>query len=168
MKKALILLASILMIGCYTEKKAQNQISKAVKKQPKIAAESLRKSFPCITKSDTIRQIDTGYDFIEIQCPDQVPAVTKIDTIVINKVTKDKVYLPGKIVKVGAQKETITITKIVKDSAEIFLAQQQAKECSENVNRLQSKIEKRNTWIISFLIALLISLLFNVLQWKQK
>jgi hypothetical protein len=162
-----ILLMAALLCGCYTEKKAQKQVDKAVNKKPKIAAETLRKAFPCITKIDTVVKIDTGYDFIEIQCPDQAQPGTKIDTIYINKKTTQKVYLPGKITKVAAQKETITITKYIKDSAEIYLLQQAIKDGEFTNSKLRKKLDKRNNLIISLLVALLLSITVNVLQWKR-
>lgn len=163
-----LVLAAALICGCYTEKKAQKQVDKAIKQKPKIAAETLRKAFPCITKIDTVVKVDTGYDFIEIQCPDQIEPVTKIDTIVINKVTKNKVYLPGKIVKVGAQKETITITKLVRDSAEIYLLNKQIKDLTDGRIVDHQKIKNRNKWILWLLVALVISLLFNFIKFNRK
>lgn len=168
MKKILTLLVLISLTSCYTNKQAQKSVSKAIKKKPEIAADILRKSFPCILTSDTITKIDTGYEFIEIQCPDQVPMEAKIDTIIINKHTKEKVYQPAKIIKVGAQKETVYINKYIKDSAEVFLAQKEAKECNEVTTKLYKKLDKRNDWILSFLIAFIISLLINIWQWKRK
>lgn len=166
MKRILTLLVLISLTSCYTNRQAEKGVNKAIKKKPEIAADILRKSFPCIQTKDTIVKIDTGYDFIEIQCPDQVPMEAKIDTIIINKQTKEKVYLPGKIIKVGAQKETVYINKYIKDSAEIYLAQKDVKDCHDLTTKLYNKLDKRNNWIISLLIALIISLLLNFMQWK--
>jgi hypothetical protein len=96
------------------------------------------------------------------------PTQTKIDTVIINKHTKEKVYQPAKIIKVGAQKETVYINKYIKDSAEVFLAQKEAKECNELTTKLYKKLDKRNNIIISFMILFIISLLINIWQWKRK
>lgn len=163
-----LVLAAALLCGCYTEKKAQKQVDKAVKHQPEIAAETLRKAFPCITKVDTVVKIDTGYDFIEIQCPDTPQPVVKVDTVIIDRKTKEKVYLTGKIVRVGAPKETITITKLVKDSAEIFLLNKQIKDLTDGKLIDNQKIKNRNKWILWLLVALIISVLFNVIKFNRK
>lgn len=163
-----ILLVAAILCGCYSEKKAQKQIDKAVQKRPEVAAESLRKAFPCMTKVDTIVKIDTGYDFIEIQCPEIPEPVTKVDTIIINKGTKEKVFLPGKIIRVGAPKETITITKLVRDSAEIYLLNKQISDLTKGKLIDNEKIKNRNRWILWLLVALIISILFNIIKFNRK
>lgn len=169
MKKILILLALMPFIGCYTEKQSMKQLNKAKKKYPVVVADFTRKAFPCLTKTDTVTKTETEYDFIEIQCPDQDHAIDTItDTIVINKNTHSKIYEPKTKTVIKVETETKYVTVRVKDSAEIYLAQKETKNCNEDKIRLEAKITRRNNIIISFLIAFIISLFFNILQYKSR
>ncbi|MBC7381895.1 MAG: hypothetical protein H7296_02750, partial [Bacteroidia bacterium] len=67
-----IIWAVYLLSGCYTDKKATNDISKGIRLKPVIAAKLTRDAFPCIvTKSDTT--YNNYYDTtIMADCPQAV------------------------------------------------------------------------------------------------
>ena len=160
-------LVSMLLISCYGPKQAEKQVNKAVKKQPKIAADIIRKSFPC-TNVDTVVKTETQYDFIEIQCPDTAKVIDhKIDTIIIGNNVVKRIYVPGKNVVVGGKTEIRTVTIKVKDSAEIYLLNEALKNAQLNEQKLQKKISKQLSIIWILILALVISLFFNVLKWTK-
>ena len=146
--------------GCYTEKKAANDIKRADEKHPKVVSDYLAKHYPCEASITKIVH-DTAFDFIEISCPD-VPTMDsgKIDTVFIPVHSKPKTIeiIKKKIVRIPS--ETITITKLIKDSAEISsyklkLADLQAKN-DGLINNIYKK-EKALKWLfISLGILLLI------------
>lgn len=59
MKKIILcILASCYLFGCYTDKKATKQVTKAILQKPVIAAELTRKAFPCITTGE-VKTVDS-------------------------------------------------------------------------------------------------------------
>ena len=105
-------------MSCMTTEKAEKKLNKIYNKKPVAVADFARTKFPCITTSvDTL--FDTAYDFIEVQCPEQ--AAGKIDTLYITKSGSIKVLTKQKIV--ALPQKTVTITKYIKDSADIFIKQ---------------------------------------------
>jgi len=151
-------------ISCNSSKK----LDKLNKKHPELLAKFCKDTFPCVTsKVDTITNIE--YDFIELQCPgyDNV----KIDTIWL---TKDKTQIIKGPAVVVTEYKTNTITKIIKDSAEIVLCNLELieinKKCTQYIddNRiLKNKITAKNRWIMWLIIALLCSILCNVILIKK-
>lgn len=87
------LLLILLLIGCYTERKAKNQFSKAVVAYPKIPADYCADEFPVKDSliTDTLRTTDTLY-------VDPLPN----DTVLIQDFDTVRIYitktLPGKVI----------------------------------------------------------------------
>lgn len=169
MKKisSLIALISVLiLVSCHTTRKAQNQLKSVMKYYPELVANVCKDSFPCvISKIDTVTSVE--YDFVEIQCPGYETA--KKDTI---HVTHTKI-IKGPAVIVTEQK-TNNITKLIKDSASIRSCELELISCNKKCNdltaenlKLQNKVSKKNSWIMWLIIALLCSILCNVLQLKK-
>lgn len=98
----------LFLLGCYTPKKAERQLSKAAK-YPEKVAQVCSKMFPVVEHTDTLE--NTEYDFIEVMCEDKIVYVDKIKVDTVVKYVKRTVQVPGK---------TTIITKTVRDSSELY------------------------------------------------
>lgn len=154
MRQSLIVLAAIALFSCYDTKKATKQTNRALLNYPAVVATIARNSFPCISlKSDTtITQIDT---VVIVDCPDFSETVH--DTLRINKTIKVPITLPIR---------TISVLKIVEDSAKIKILQSIIDTRDATIIKLQAtiadserKIETKNKWIIGLGLSILLSIL---------
>lgn len=159
------ILLTISLFGCYTPEKANKALNKAYNKQKTEVAKFTRDKFPCIvTASDTI--YNTEYDFVEIECPDQQDGVK--DTVYLTKNDKTKIVQKTKDKTIALPQKTITIIQKIEDSAKINILTASSKDCADKVDKLTHKVTKRNYWILSLLILLLISLFFNFMQFTGR
>lgn len=151
----------LLLVGCYTEKKAVKQADKAIQEYPKAVGESFRKAFPCVTTAaDTVHDISYRDTIIEVPVT-IVDSVVKYDTAFFNNVVIKKIKVPQK---------TVTITKYIKDSAEIWQCQLLLEESTLQKNQLLEEIEKRDAkigglkkWKLWLTIPYLIFIAFYIL-----
>lgn len=166
--KTFLALAFILyMIGClascYTAKKADKQVGKALSQYPGKVAAIARAAFPCITtKADTLTTTDTLYDFID--CPENQYVVNTAQPQA--EVVRNIIRVPVKI-----PVRTITITTEVEDSAKIWAYQDRHEEDLKTVSNrdkqlikkdttiayLEAKNKKKNKYLLWLLIALVAS-----------
>lgn len=166
-----------LLTSCnkYTLPKAEYQVNKAYLTYTPMVATKTRDWFPCIVnKNDTI--ISYVDSLIYVDCPSVINGTaneyTSSDTVYINKiVTQNKVvkiplYLPIK---------TITVVQKVEDSAKIFQlndallnSTNETAKANEGIEKLETKIAKKNKYLLYLLIALLASVGVNYLQFKKK
>lgn len=102
------LIIILLFSSCKT---AEQLYTKAKDKDDVKVAELARKDFPCTTTAiDTVKTVDTLYDFIEVECAPVNPTrVDSFETIVVNTVK----------VKVPRELTTIRIQQRIEDSAKI-------------------------------------------------
>lgn len=112
---SILAIASMVMIilnSCYTPKKADKQINKALQHYPDKVATIARNAFPCVPlKSDTV-----------ISYIDTIIQVT--DTIIERK--NDTIFAKVQIKSpVTIQQKIVTIIKKVEDSAKIYLLKKQ-------------------------------------------
>lgn len=153
MRNQFLFLLILILSGCYTAKKAEQQVNKADSKYPEIVAKLARDKYPCtdILKPDTaVIWKDTT---IYIDCPDTLTTtdfgIVRYDTInnIITRIVKVPVTLPVRIQ---------TITKWYEDSAKLKLAAiEQTKLKNENtelattVKNQTKKIANKNKelWI---------------------
>jgi len=119
------------------------------------------------SKIDTLTKVE--YDFIELQCPGYEPG--NIDTIWLTH-NKTK-FVTGPTI-VATEYKINTITKTIKDSSAIRSCELELISCNNKCNdlleqnrKLQNKITAKNRWIMWLIIALLCSILCNVLQFKK-
>ena len=164
MKYLILLLIAVTTLSCNPSKK----LDKLNKKHPELLANFCRDTFPCVTsKVDTVINIE--YEFVEIQCPgyDNV----KKDTIWL---TKNKTQLITGPAVVVTQHHTNTITKIVRDSAEIkscklelITCNNKCKNLLEQNNKLKNKVTAKNRWILWLIITLLSAIIGNLIQLKK-
>jgi len=142
----------LLLVGCYTPKKAEQQLNRA-KQYPEKVADFCQLNFPVQAKTDTT--VQTEYDWIEVECPvaEIIPASDpiKVHDTIIRYVTK-RVQVPGK---------TITITTMVKDSAETSKLQLELQAWKEKTTQAESKASSnmKFNWILLLLLGLTILLL---------
>lgn len=124
------------LTGCYTAKKAEQQVNKANDHFPGVVAKLARDKYPCtdLLRPDTaILYRDT---LVYIDCPDSIPAtfeVVRRDTInnLVTKTVRVPVNLPIR--------ERI-ITKWYEDSAKLKLAQIALNRLQADTARLQARI----------------------------
>jgi len=166
---SLIALISVLILmSCHTTRKAKNQLKSVMKYHPELVANVCKDSFPCvISKTDTVTSVE--YDFVEIQCPGYEDY--HIDTVWLNN---NKTQIIDGPTVIARQNKINTITQMIKDSAAIRSCELELIACNntcndllEQNNKLQHKVSTKNRWIMWLIIALLCSILCNVLQLKK-
>jgi hypothetical protein len=154
----------ILLISCNPSRK----LDKLNAKHPELLAKFCKDTFPCvISKIDTVTKVE--YDFVELQCPGYEPG--NIDTIWLTH-NKTK-FVTGPTI-VATEYKINTITKTIKDSAEIRSCELELISCNNKCNdllqqniKLQNKVTAKNRWIMWLIIALLCSILCNVILIKK-
>jgi hypothetical protein len=158
MKFLILALATITIWSCNPSKK----LDKLNAKHPELLAKFCKDTFPCVTsKVETFTSFDTNY--LTIECPDYKAK----DTILITK------YLKGSAVLKYLNK-TNTIIKTIRDSAEIRSCELELITCNNKCNdllqqnnKLQNKVTAKNRWLMWLIIALLCSILCNVILIKK-
>lgn len=148
----------LLFLGsCNTPHRIAKKLNKFDLAHPEVVAKFTRDKYPCIEKSsDTITKTDTTYVDVEVECPPQ-------DTIVLEK--NDTIIVKGKPIiikkKVPLPQHTITITKLVKDSAEMKVLAVENKNCKDDV-------ERKWHWIKWLFVLLVCSLILNAILISRK
>lgn len=158
----------VLMMGMILSCNPSKKLDKINEKHPELLAKFCKDSFPCITsKVDTITSFDTVYSAIKINEYEELPK----DTIWL---VKNKPTLINRPVILATKQPVKMIVKIVKDSAELTSIRFDLIKCNEEGNKLitenkklQNKVTTKNRWIMWLIIALLCSILCNVLQLKK-
>jgi uncharacterized protein with PIN domain len=153
-----------MILSCNPSKK----LDKLNAKHPELLAKFCSDTFPCIiSKIDTITSFDTVYSAIKINENEELPK----DTIWL---TKNKTLLINRPVYLASKYPVKTIVKVIKDSAEVSSIRFELNKCNEEGNKfitenrkLQNKVTAKNRLIIWLIIALLCSILCNVIQLKK-
>jgi len=156
------------MMGMILSCNPSKKLDKINEKHPELLAKFCKDSFPCIiSKVDTITTFDTVYSAIKINEYEELPK----DTIWI---VKNKPTLINRPVILATKQPVKMIVKVVKDSAETTSIRFELNKCNEESNKLitensklHSKVTTKNRWIMWLIIALLCSILCNVLQLKK-
>jgi len=164
MKYLIPVLMTVMILSCNPSKK----LDKLNEKHPELLAKFCKDTFPCIiSKVDTITTFDTVYTAIKINEYEEIPK----DTIWL---VKNKTTLINRPVIIGQKYPVKTIVKMIKDSAELTSIRFHLIKCNEESNKLitensklHSKVTTKNRWIMWLIIALLCSILCNVLQLKK-
>lgn len=150
MNKAFLL--CLLLIGCYSPKKALKQLNNAFNEHPDVVAKFANEKYPIkVSKVDTIVVSDTGYLFVQ-------EYVQKTDTIV-DTITKTK-YIVKNVDKIKVVTKNVTITKMVVDTARVAELTFQLNQCNLDQRKSKEKSNKSITWLLIFLC---ISLFINSL-----
>jgi len=164
LRTILPILVTISVVGCYTERKANKELNKALQTYPVMASCIIKDRFPCKSVViDTLLKSDTLYDFID--CPEQPQQMQNIfDTI--NNIVVVKKYVPKKVIsKVIITK---TIEKLIKDSAEIFNCQGKLGNSNKEKERYKNLYDVWFKIAIALFIMLLISISILVYESKSK
>ena len=162
LRTILPILVTISVIGCYTERKANKELNKALQTYPVMASGIIKDRFPCKSVIiDTLLKSDTLYDFID--CPEQPKQIQNIFDTIENVIVIKK-YVPKKVIsKIIVTK---TIEKLIKDSAEIFNCQGKL----DNSNKEKDKYKNLYDVWFKIAIALFIMLLitFSIMIYESK
>ena len=153
-------------LSCNPSKK----LDKLNAKHPELLAKFCKDTFPCVTtKIDTSKSIE--YEFIEIQCPGYDYDNAYIDTVWLTHSRTQVIDGPAIVV---TEKLTNTITKTIKDSAAIRSCELELISCNNKSNdllqqnvKLQNKVTAKNRWIMWLIIALLVTIIGNIIQFKK-
>ena len=157
-----LLIAVILLGGCYSQFKATKQVSKALAHYPQIVAKIAIDSFPCdVIRIDTL--ISVRDSIIECLPIENFTTLSQIDTIYGTK--KVFVKLPIK---------TAYITSIVESTAKLVIINAQLDSVNNIINELKKnkielidKIERKNKaiyWLIGIISILFIPLLIRIFK----
>jgi hypothetical protein len=179
--KRILLLPLILIVGCYTHKKAEKQLDKAKDKYPVLVALKTSEWYPCKeveikTDSSAYKKWLASLDSILNKGEDTVHIT---DTLEIT--TQECTAYKNKIIAISSQltkaKQTINLIRsrvinppaihdtIIKlDSTQIVILSEKLKQSEAEKEKHE---KKHGFWFkfgISFLVAFLISLIFNILK----
>ncbi len=154
------LLIILLLTGCYTQKKATEQVNKANDKYPAIVAKLARDKYPCkdLLKPDTTTIYQDSLVFVEIECPDVPTEVIRVDTVnnVITRTVRVPVNMPVQI---------RTVTKWYEDSAQVYLLTKDLEtakfantKLTDENNSLSKKVARKSkeNWIWRIIALILI------------
>ena len=135
----------VLLASCYNSKQAVKQTNKALLNYPAVVAKIARDAFPCITiKADTI--ITTVDTTIMVDCP---PINDYINNIVHDTLVK---YVAGASryiqVPVTLPIRTVTVIKIIEDSAKIKILQSAVDIQNSTIIDNDKKINQKNKWLL--------------------
>lgn len=159
-----VLMMMMMILSCNPSKK----LDKLNAKHPELLAKFCKDSFPCvISKVDTVTSFDTVYTAIKINEYEEIPK----DTIWL---VKNKTTLINRPVIIATKHPVKTIVKVIKDSAELtsirfdlIACNNKCNDLLQQNNKLQNKVTTKNRWILWLIIALLCSILCNVIQLKK-
>lgn len=157
-----ILVAALLLGGCYTQNKAVKQVNKALGSYPEIVAKIALDSFPCnIIKVDTIiTHFDTTIELIYPHFDTSITNTLK-DTIIVTK--KLYVKLPYKtIIKTVESTAKLTILNASLDS--LLKVTTSVQKSNDD---LTSKVGRKNKviyWLIALLIGFSIPYLIKLIK----
>jgi len=144
------------------------KLDKLNAKHPELLAKFCRDTFPCVlSKVDTFTSFDTNY--VRINCGDYDSAF--IDTVWL---THSKTQLIKGDAVLQVLTKTNTVTKTIRDSAQIRSCELELisvnKKCAQYIEdnrKLSNKVTAKNRWIMWLIIALLCSILCNVILIKK-
>jgi hypothetical protein len=146
------------------------KLDKLNAKHPELLAKFCRDTFPCVTsKVETITSFDTNY--VKVNC-----AVYDYDSAFVDTIwlTHSKTQLIKGDAVLQVLTKTNTITKTIRDSAqikscelELLAVNEKCKELTSQNVKLQNKITAKNRWLMWLIIALLCSILCNVILIKK-
>lgn len=164
MKYLILALTATTIWSCNPSKK----LDKLNKKHPELLANFCRDTFPCVTlKIDTLIKYDTNYTAIKFKDWDSIPT----DTIWLSH---SRTQLINKPVYIATRSEIKTIVKLIKDSAQIKACELELNAVNKKLiestalnTKLQNKLTGRNSAIMWLIIALLCSIIINVILIKK-
>jgi len=166
MKFLILALTTITIWSCNPSKK----LDKLNAKHPELLANFCRDTFPCVTsKVETITSFDTNY--VKVNCAEYDYDSAFVDTIWL---THSKTQLIKGDAVLQVLTKTNTITKTIRDSAqikscelELLAVNEKCKELTSQNVKLQNKVTAKNRLLMWLIIALLLSIMCNIIQFKK-
>lgn len=132
----------LLLVGCYTQKKAAKQADKALQKHPEVVADKFRQRFPCILRgTDTL--IEYRDTVIEIRDPQEYI----IDTIIREGKTIHDTLYRNKVKRLPGIVKTVYVNQYIYDSADLWQCQSLLEESVGQNNELMAEVDKRDKQI---------------------
>lgn len=160
-----ILVAALLLGGCYTQNKAVKQVNKALGSYPEIVAKIALDSFPCdVIKSDTTISVSNYDTTILVDCPVRDTVLNSVLNLVHDTV-KLYVKLPYKTVYITKFLESTAKLTIMKSSLDSLT--KVTTSIKKSNDDLTSKIGRKNKviyWLIAFLIGFSIPYLIKLIK----
>ena len=146
------------------------KLDKLNAKHPELLAKFCRDTFPCVTsKVETITSFDTNY--VKINCAEYNYDSAFVDTIWL---THSKTQLIKGDAVLQVLTKTNTITKYIRDSAQIRSCELELITCNNKCNdllqqnnKLQNKVTAKNRLLMWLIIALLVTIIGNIIQLKK-
>lgn len=157
--RKLLFVCCIVAAGCYTPKKADKQLAKAMNEYPEKVAFLCKEEYPCKPgKTDTIEKV--YYDLIEVECPDYPLPVEIQDTVT-------KVETKTRIVKVQVPAREVVITKYIVDSALVKVYQSKYEVCVKETDKWKYKVKSKMNWVWALLALVVILGSWLALKYKK-
>jgi len=148
-----ILLLTIILSSCLTEKKSVKQLALIQNKFPSLIAQNCADKFP-IKESVEIREVVT-YDTIK-----SVDTLIK-DSIINNEVIRF-VYLPGKTITKTVKKDSIIR---LENTAKLFVLESKLKASNEALIVANGKLKTLRTILYIMLIISVILIMLKKILW---
>lgn len=151
------ILLVILLTGCLSSQKVDRQLSRIEKKHPVKIAKFARQKYPCI-----IKKVDTTITYMDTTVVIDCDTVINVVDTIINEVTKERIIIKERKVKVPVRVEVPSVVKYIADSSNVLLCAEENKRLQAIIDKNKKDKEKFNIWfVISILLvtALLMSLL---------
>ncbi len=148
-----ILLLTIILSSCLTEKKSVKQLALIQNKFPSLIAQNCADKFP-IKESVEIREVVT-YDTIK-----SVDTLIK-DSIINNEVVRF-VYLPGKTITKTIKKDSIIR---LENTAKLFVLESKLKASNEALIVANSKLKTLRTILYIMFVFSVVLVLLKKLVW---
>ena len=156
-----LLIAVLLLGGCYSQFKATKQVDKALAHYPQIVAKIALDSFPCdVIRIDTLISVRDSI----IECLPIENFTTIVDTLVITK----KVFAKLPI-------KTTYITKVVESTAKLTIINAHLDSVNNAIYELQKvkdeltgKVARKNKviyWLIALIVGISIPYLFRIVRY---
>jgi hypothetical protein len=159
-----------LLFGCYTQKKATNQVNKAQLSYPNILAQKCKDLYPCKLVSykkdsteyfEFMKAIEDLNNFYLSSIGAKSDTVTKLDTILVYKNCPKAIIRYRELIKnIPAIHDTVKIV----DEAELVVLSSQINSLKDEVNKVNAKRIKTIWFSVWLLLALIISLIVNFIK----
>lgn len=175
---------AMILCSCYTQKKAERQLIKAKLNHPDVVAKKASEWFPCITSQQSIdsSEIKKWMHMIdsignEIQFQIDTIEIIKRDTIkqkdlVAYQLIMDKYKSSQSLISrlkelLNVKTPVVYVTKIIVDSARFESMRSENMMLKESKDRYQLMYEKYLKLCLWLLIPFTISVIINILKFKQ-
>lgn len=158
----------LLLVGCYTAKKAEKDINKIQRKHPEVLAKKATLLFPTIRKTDSSEFVNY-LEQINVKIDSQL---VKINDTVIHNINPECVKIKKelrnsyKFIK-GLQETMNNIPQVIEyreDSAKIYLCQSEYNKLSKDRDKYRNKCEFFKTLCIWILVFLILSLIGHIIK----